>query len=434
MCNLNYSNNHPKKVGKEKASMYGVEQIIENIDLLIEKKKLNKTDKIFVFGYNNLAIGMINHLLDNGFHVDTILDNGKSGKAIHDINIEKPEDALTQYSENVKILISSAYFNDMKKQVLKIDKRYSGHIIQVSKIRSGVPLRNKIYSHFPNLYNDYLRIWEYRRFLHKNKIGAELLRRNKKLKDIHKGQRCFILGNGPSLNNVDFSKLKNEIIFGVNQIMEAKVFDNITLKYWVCTDPSFFGKTFDSIEGYYKKIEKLQGKVDKCFIRSDCKEYIQQHNLNKILNFYYIFAKLRYDSLDNNLKLPNEIEMDKFTIIGWLVVINCIQIAIYMGFSEIYLLGCDQTLAYYTMQELLEGNHEDYHTKMIDTEKDASRESISKKVKNLGLKRIVQEYMVSEKQFTILYQYCKKHDIKLCNLTEKSLIAGIPKENLNQII
>ena len=35
------------------------------------------------------------------------------------------------------------------------------------------------------------------------------------LKDIHKGQRCFIMGNGPSLKNTDLSKLRNEITFGL---------------------------------------------------------------------------------------------------------------------------------------------------------------------------------------------------------------------------
>ncbi|CAD5961935.1 putative glycosyltransferase RF_0543 [Planktothrix tepida] len=38
------------------------------------------------------------------------------------------------------------------------------------------------------------------------------------LKDKHKGQRCVIIGNGPSLNQMDLSFLKNEICFGLNKI------------------------------------------------------------------------------------------------------------------------------------------------------------------------------------------------------------------------
>lgn len=38
------------------------------------------------------------------------------------------------------------------------------------------------------------------------------------LKDIHKGQRAFIIGNGPSLKNTDMSKLRGEITFGMNRL------------------------------------------------------------------------------------------------------------------------------------------------------------------------------------------------------------------------
>ena len=37
-------------------------------------------------------------------------------------------------------------------------------------------------------------------------------------KDINHGKRCFIIGNGPSLKNTDLSKLKNEFTFGMNRI------------------------------------------------------------------------------------------------------------------------------------------------------------------------------------------------------------------------
>lgn len=38
------------------------------------------------------------------------------------------------------------------------------------------------------------------------------------LKDIHKGERAFIIGNGPSLKNTNLTKLKGEITFGMNRI------------------------------------------------------------------------------------------------------------------------------------------------------------------------------------------------------------------------
>jgi len=37
-------------------------------------------------------------------------------------------------------------------------------------------------------------------------------------RDVHAGERCFILGNGPSLRNTDLSRLRNEFTFGLNRI------------------------------------------------------------------------------------------------------------------------------------------------------------------------------------------------------------------------
>lgn len=37
-------------------------------------------------------------------------------------------------------------------------------------------------------------------------------------KDIHQGQRCFIIGNGPSLKKMDLSLLRNEFTIGMNRI------------------------------------------------------------------------------------------------------------------------------------------------------------------------------------------------------------------------
>lgn len=41
------------------------------------------------------------------------------------------------------------------------------------------------------------------------------------LKDTHKGERCYIIGNGPSLKNTDLSKLKNEFSIGMNRFYMA---------------------------------------------------------------------------------------------------------------------------------------------------------------------------------------------------------------------
>jgi uncharacterized Rossmann fold enzyme len=46
----------------------------------------------------------------------------------------------------------------------------------------------------------------------------ESMRRLTALKDTHKGERAFIIGNGPSLRQTDLSKLRKEFTFGMNRI------------------------------------------------------------------------------------------------------------------------------------------------------------------------------------------------------------------------
>ncbi len=47
---------------------------------------------------------------------------------------------------------------------------------------------------------------------------AESRRRLLEYRDKYKGQRCFIIGNGPSLRQTDLSRLKGEFTFGMNRI------------------------------------------------------------------------------------------------------------------------------------------------------------------------------------------------------------------------
>ncbi len=59
----------------------------------------------------------------------------------------------------------------------------------------------------PQLPDAYLHPWR-----------RESLRRLAALKDLHKGRRAFIIGNGPSLKQTDLSKLRGEFTFGMNRI------------------------------------------------------------------------------------------------------------------------------------------------------------------------------------------------------------------------
>lgn len=49
----------------------------------------------------------------------------------------------------------------------------------------------------------------------------ESIRRLERLKDLYRGKRCFVIGNGPSLNETDISRLEDEYTFGMNRVYLA---------------------------------------------------------------------------------------------------------------------------------------------------------------------------------------------------------------------
>lgn len=65
-------------------------------------------------------------------------------------------------------------------------------------------------------------------------VGSENFARIKSLREIHRGERCFILGNGPSLARMDLSQLANEYSFGTNRIFLIFSRTNFKPSYYVC--------------------------------------------------------------------------------------------------------------------------------------------------------------------------------------------------------
>jgi hypothetical protein len=62
---------------------------------------------------------------------------------------------------------------------------------------------------------------------------AASIRRLAELKDVHRGQRCFIIGNGPSLQQTDLPRLNGEYTFGMNRFYLAFSELGFTTSYYL---------------------------------------------------------------------------------------------------------------------------------------------------------------------------------------------------------
>lgn len=65
-------------------------------------------------------------------------------------------------------------------------------------------------------------------------LRQDTVARLKLLKDSRRGERCFIMGNGPSLRQTDLTRLKNEATFGVNRIYLAFPEMGFPTSYYLC--------------------------------------------------------------------------------------------------------------------------------------------------------------------------------------------------------
>lgn len=147
----------------------------------------------------------------------------------------------------------------------------------------------------------------------------------KTLRNSHRGERCFIIGTGPSLTISDLELLKNETTFATNRIYE--LFDQTDWRptYYVNQDHNLISTFADRINTVSKDA-KLS------FLPVEYKD----HFPGERFRFFVLRHKEFYPHA-----APFSRDISKYLAQGFTVTYGAIQIAVYMGFTEIYLLGID---------------------------------------------------------------------------------------------
>lgn len=154
-----------------------------------------------------------------------------------------------------------------------------------------------------------------------------------KLKNKHKGKRCFVIGNGPSLRIEDLEHLKGEITFASNRIF--KLFDKTDWRptYYFCID--YFAYEMD-----HKLINMIDSKLRFIPIERTLaagKIYNNITYYNRVVNC----VDIRDGAVVRGKKFLFSEDIEEIVYGGQTVLYDAIQFAVYMGFSEIYLLGVD---------------------------------------------------------------------------------------------
>jgi len=147
----------------------------------------------------------------------------------------------------------------------------------------------------------------------------ESIQRIKAFKDIHKGKRAFIIGNGPSLKQTNLSKLNNEFTFGLNRI------------YLLFPELGFSTTYFVSINDLV--IEQCADEVAALPIPKFIAWHSQRHF--KTFPGDMIFLYTTY----TGPKFAHD--MTRRIWEGATVTNVALQLAFYMGFLQVILIGVD---------------------------------------------------------------------------------------------
>ena len=137
-------------------------------------------------------------------------------------------------------------------------------------------------------------------------------------KDMHQGETCFIIGNGPSLNQMDLTTLKDYHTFGLNKIY--LMFDrvNLNLSYHVSVNDLVIEKSASEFEALL------------------CPSFLAYRPAYK-----HVKPLSHINFLMFSKGMSFQTELTKPLCQGYTVTYVALQIAYYMGFSTVFLIGVD---------------------------------------------------------------------------------------------
>ncbi|MDJ0954264.1 MAG: glycosyltransferase [Acidimicrobiia bacterium] len=150
-----------------------------------------------------------------------------------------------------------------------------------------------------------------------------------RFKDIHRGERCVIIGNGPSLNQLHLPLLQNEYTIGVNGIFYAAEQMGFDPSYYVVEDTAVIKDNLEMIKRY---------PAGHKFFPSIYRDQVgEAKNVS-----YFMMNRGYYEQRSPAYCVPRfSTDVAQRAYSGQSVTIINLQLAYYMGFSEVVLIGMD---------------------------------------------------------------------------------------------
>lgn len=219
--------------------------------------------------------------------------------------------------------------------------------------------------------------------------------------NIHKGKRIFIISPGPSLREEDVIKLNDEITISVNGTITLSETIGWIPTYYLITDPDGYPIYKDHI---------INAGLKDVFMSTHFKKY--EAELPFKPNYIEGYGRFRDIFYPNEMEISEDLYKKGYYSGGRSIATVALQLAIYMGASEIYLLG--QDCDYSGSRQYFN----DYPNKVKEARPNYADSFIQ---------AMFIFYRTAKK-------YCEQHDIKLYNATRGGKLEELERIDLDKVL
>ncbi|MBD3262474.1 MAG: methyltransferase domain-containing protein [Candidatus Altiarchaeales archaeon] len=161
------------------------------------------------------------------------------------------------------------------------------------------------------------------------RVPAAFLPKVEDYRNYHKGQRCFVVGNGPSLRKTNLELMFNDVSIGMNRI--ALIYKDTSWR------PSYYSVMTDNISKETWRVDAVQSVNEgiPSFVSAHYRKFFEQSNV------HFLSCKGHGDKMPSYPDSYWSHDITKGVTKYGSTILVSLEIAVYMGFKEIYLIGCD---------------------------------------------------------------------------------------------
>jgi hypothetical protein len=263
-------------------------------------------------------------------------------------------------------------------------------------------------------------------------------------------KKCFIIGGGPSLKNVNLNKIKNQVTFASNNFYRHSYCDlnNITF-YCLFDNHAFYPNELGKNNNLFseKKINQIKKFANDINTRLPFTNFILSEYARSGNQKFNLYSEDRVNYVNFSPFLieefiPKKISLKSGIPRSWNSIPMIISLALALDFEEIILVGCDQTL-YLNNNQFFENSNitnkeflikgEDFAKQCANIQ--SAKDEIHKNTLTIGVSNLVgifSTYRLLLEHHALL-NYSIRNKQKIINCSQSSILDMYEYKNFDSL-